>query len=260
MLRRIVGPHGEEQRRLPIFMDDSAVARILREVASSVPEDVGVFLMGGALRNAVYNYYFSESLPQRDFDLPLIGKPQKFISDLRGNGFNYGKIRRKDEVVLKKAKFAGSEDISDFVVLDIHISEEKDIRENIKKNANFTISCFALPLEAVLRPDWLKHLIALPGALEDLMNKRLRVNQFDYPTTLFACIRFMSQGFKQPSKEEVGKLLDSLTGVEEDRFERSVQKVFNYVGGEENARRLVRKLGIDVDIFDLAAIKKLRKP
>ena len=77
-----------------------------------------------------------------------------------------------------------------------------------------------------------------------------------HPGNLFACLRFMSVGFKPPSKDEVELLLRQLPELEKWRFERNIKKVFGYVGGERKARQLIKSLGIKIDIFNQ---KKLRE-
>lgn len=65
----------------------------------------------------------------------------------------------------------------------------------------------------------------------------------------------MSAGFTPPSKEEVDVLLHELPRIEHARFERNVKKVYDYVGGEEKARSLVKSLGINIDVFDEETVK-----
>jgi len=85
------------------FSRDGITAEILRKVISSIPSKTKVYVIGGAARNAVYYELFKKSLPQRDFDLLLIGDLKKFTDTLRKKyGFTYGKIRRKNDTVVKK--------------------------------------------------------------------------------------------------------------------------------------------------------------
>lgn len=68
-------------------------------------------------------------------------------------------------------------------------------------------------------------------------------------------LRFMSVGFSAPSKEEINLLLKQLPNLEHARFERNVKKIWDYVGGEEKARKMVKDLGIDVDVFSEEEVK-----
>jgi len=243
--------------KLPIFMSEAETNHIFHEVVASIPKNTRVFLVGGAIRNALYYRYFSKALPKRDYDLLLIGDVNKFVSNLRRIKFTYGKIRRKHEIVLKKKKISKPKHLSDYVYLDIHISKEKNIKKNIKENSNFTINCSALPLKEVISENWSKKIISLPFALTDLKNKQIWVNKFTHPANLYACIRFMSKGFKKPSKKEIEGLLFSLKKLEKYKFKRNVNKVFDYVGGEKKARQLSKRLGIKENIFDFETIRRL---
>ena len=91
-----------------------------------------------------------------------------------------------------------------------------------------------------------------------MKNKQLRINANNHPANLFSCIRFMSQGFKQPSKKEINSLLLKLGDFEKWRYPRNIQKLYDYVGGEKEARKLVKKLGIKQNIFDYKEVRKLK--
>lgn len=243
---------------LPIFMQSPKTNQILREVASSIPARTKVYIIGGAVRNALYYHSFHKELPQRDYDIILIGDINGFVKNLQSKGFIYGKIRRTNEVTLKKKKVAKPKhEFNDYVFLDIHTSKERSIIKNLKNAAGFTINAFALSLKEVTSKNWVKKVIALRGALKDLKNKKLRVNAIAHPAMLFACIRFMSVGFKPPSKREVKELLAALGKLEKWRYGRNIRKVFEYVGGEKKARQLAKKLAIKEDIFDFETIRKI---
>ena len=244
--------------KLPIFMQDSKSHDILNDARSSIPKNTKIYLVGGAVRNALFFKFFKEKLPPRDYDILLVGDKNKFIENLRAHGFVYGFIRRKHEVTLKKKKILRPQHVfNDYVFLDVHISDEKSILKNLKDNSNFTINGFALSLKEINSKNWHKKVISLPGAMRDLKNKKLRVNVIVHPANLFACLRFMSKGFEPPSQEEVKNLLVALGMLEKWRYKRNIKKLFDYVGGETEARKLVKKLGIRKDIFDFKTIKKL---
>ncbi|MFH1188159.1 MAG: hypothetical protein V1688_04875 [bacterium] len=245
-------------KKLPIFAQDPKTLEILKEAKSAIPKNTKVYLVGGAARNALYFKLFKEELPQRDYDILLVGDKDAFVKNLRARGFVYGKIRKKHEITLKKKKISKPQhQFKDYVFLDMHIADEKSILKNLEDNANFTINGFALSLKDINSENWHKKVVSLPCALQDLKNKQLRVNVIKHPANLFACLRFMSKGFKPPSKKEVKELLSALGSLEVWRYERNIKKLFNYVGGEKEARRLIKKLGIKEDVFDFEVIKKL---
>lgn len=247
----------ELQSNLPIFMQDPKTNEILGEAASVIPKGLNVYLSGGALRNALYYELFHKRLPQRDYDLLVLGKKEGFIKRLRPLGFVYGRIRRKHETVLMKKKVSKPKTFSDYVVLDIKETQDRNIKENMRMRVSFTVNGFALPLKHISSRNWRKQVIAMPGAMDDLKGKKLHMLNIAHPANLFAAIRFMSKGFKAPPKDEVDRLLSALGGLEKWRFNRNVRKVFDYVGGEAEARRLARRLGIEKDIFDFETIKTL---
>lgn len=98
----------------------------------------------------------------------------------------------------------------------------------------------------------------MPRAFKDLKNKQIYVGIIAHPANLFACLRFMSKGFKKPSKKEIKALLKALGKLEKWRYEKNVKKVFDYVGGEKAARKLVKSLGIKKDLFNFKTIEELR--
>ena len=244
---------------LPIFMHDPATNKILKEAASAIPKGTKTYIVGGTIRNAVYYRLFHKRLPQRDYDMVSIGNREKFVKNLRALGFTYGFLIRKDTITLKKKRVKKPKhQFKDYVILDIHFSK-KSILKNLKENSNFTVNGFALSLKHVASKNWHKKLITLPNALKDLKNKQLRVNIIAHPANLFACLRFMSKGFKPPSKKEIKELLKALGKLPKYKYKRNINKVFSYVGGEKKARQLAKKLGIKEDIFDFETIRALRK-
>ena len=84
------------------------------------------------------------------------------------------------------------------------------------------------------------------------------MNQLSHPANLFAAMRFMFLGFKQPKQTEVDLLLKSLGGIDKIRYGRNIKKLFGYVGGEENARKLLKKLKIEQDIFNPKVLETLK--
>ncbi|OGN27506.1 MAG: hypothetical protein A3A33_04765 [Candidatus Yanofskybacteria bacterium RIFCSPLOWO2_01_FULL_49_25] len=247
--------------QLPLFMHDPATREIFENVMAKLKKSDKIYLVGGAARNAVYYKIFKKKLPHRDYDMALIGDRNRFTGLLRSLGFSYGKIRRKNHVVLKKRLVSKPriKVYADWVFFDIGNTKEKTIEKSLEKGANFTINGFAIPLQAVTSDDWYRHVVTLPSAFRDLKAKRLVVNEVDHPSNLYAALRFMSQGFRKPSSEDTERLLPTPTRFPKKRFARNVKKVFTYVGGEAKARALARKLGIKQNIFDWVALQEMKK-
>ena len=239
-------------------MHDEATNAILREVVAATPKGTNIYLVGGAVRNAVYYALHGKKMVQRDYDILVIGDSGAFIKNIRSRGFIYGKIRRKRQTVLKKKKIAKPQSIADYVVLDAHtICDEKTPMKNLQKHANFTVNGFTLPLKAATSKLWYKKLVALPTALADLKSMQLRVNVSESPGDPFAAIRFMSKGFKAPTSSDIRVLLQSLQKMEKWRYEKNVRKILSYVGGEDEVRALLKKLKVKVNIFDFDAIRNM---
>ena len=249
--------------KLPLFMRREGVAPIIAEAIAAIPKGTNVYVTGGAARNAVYYNAFKKKLPQRDYDLLVVGDMQAYVRNLRKKGFIYGKIRRKHTIVVKKRRVPHPVDpLDDYVYLDLYVAPQfSSLQENIRFGANFTINQFAFPLAASTSPAWRKRIVTLPGAIRDMKAKQLRLSESlkHHPGDLFACLRFMSQGFKPPSKNEVGVLLEAFARFEPWRYPRNVKKVFRYVGGEEKARHLAKKLGITHDIFSYETVLEMRQ-
>lgn len=232
-------------RNLPVFMNDGRVAQALGEAKRSIPKGSQAYLYGGAVRNAVYFEMFGEKLPQRDYDLLFVGDIAAFVRNLRKRGFAYGKVRKSWKVVMKKGEY---------VALDTVIKHDSNMRRLLIGRANFTINGFAFSLRFVDSPKWRRHVLAVPGARRDLKRRRLVLNQV-YAISIFACLRFMSQGFRAPSQKEVAAMLESLKTIEKVRHSYDVQKTYDYCG-KRQAHELARRLGAGRAIFDFSKIKQ----
>ncbi len=246
----------------PIFLQNTKVAEIFREIKKSVPKNSQLFLVGGALRNSVFYHFFKKKLKQRDYDLIFIGSRKQFVDNLRCLGFIYGRIRRKNQVVLKKEIVKNPKDISDFLVLDISFSAQKDIQDILKNKINFTINGFAINIKDIFSDNWMGKIIALPHSIANIKAKQLRLNteKKDFiGTDLYACIRFISQGFEKPSKDEIEILFRAMKKLQKYKFERNKKKVFAYVGGKEKAKKIVKNIGLNEDIFSFKTVMKLRR-
>ena len=242
---------------LPIFLRDERVHQILQEVVGSIPENSEAYLHGGAARNAVYYRLFKEELPQRDFDMVLIGDKDLFVANLFARGFVRGKKNIETAATFKKPKRENpSEDFADWVYLDIVFRKNMTIQESLKQKVNFIINGSAINLRDIESPDWFEKIVTLPGTLEDLKLKRLRTNK-RYPINIYACVRFVSLGFAPPSREDLDNMIEDLRNIDDVKFIRDRDKVIRYVGSADKVREIVKQLGIKVDILDLNSIKKI---
>jgi len=156
-------------KKLPLFLHNDKTNEIFKIVVDCIPKNTKIYLVGGAIRNAIYYKYFKKELPQRDYDLLLIGDRDGFVKNLRQAGFAYGKIKRKYEVVVKMKRIPKPLHIhNDYLYLDIHSSAEKTALQNLAKNSNFTINGSTISLKNIFKDDWFEKLISLPGSLADL--------------------------------------------------------------------------------------------
>jgi len=245
-----------------IFLHNTKVSDIFREIEMSIPENSQLFLVGGTLRNSVFYHFFKKKLKQRDYDLIFIGDRKQFVNNLRNLKFRYSKLRRKSQVVLKKEIVKNPKDIGDFVVLDISFSVQKDIYDILRKKINFTINGLAINIKDLFSDIWMKKIITLPHSITDIKAKQLRLNtekKTFFGTDLYACIRFVSQGFKKPLKDEIDILFRAMKKLPKYKFERNKTKVFDYVGGKEKAKKIVQKMGLNEDVFSFETVIKLRR-
>jgi len=241
----------------PIFLQDSSTNAILLQVSQLVPITHRAYLHGGALRNAVYYRYFNEIQTQRDFDIIVLGKKEKFVDLFLQHGFILGKKNNETAVVLKKARIENpSQNFDDWVYLDIVFRKDADISDVLKDKVNFTINGSAIELVNLFKKDWFENVITLPGTLEDIQNKQIRVNR-RYPINIYACIRFVSRGFKAPTQKEIDEMISDLKGIDEIKFKYNTEKVISYVGSPEGVRKIARELCLPCDVLDLSSIRSL---
>lgn len=241
---------------LPIFLKNKEVHQILQEVINAIPEDSELYLHGGAMRNAVYYRLFKEDLPQRDFDMLLIGNKDLFAANILAHGFVRGKKNAETVATFKKPKVDNpSEDFADWVYLDVVYRKNMTIQESLAQRVNFTINGSALNLRDIDDPDWFEKIVMIPGTLEDIKLKRLRTNK-RYPINIYACVRFVFLGFTPPPKNELDDMVEDLCRIDEVKFARDTEKVIRYIGSAEKVREIVNQLGINVDILDLNSIRE----
>ena len=132
----------------------------------------------------------------------------------------------------------------------------------LRDKVNFTINGFAISIKDIFNNIWMKKMITLPHAIPDMRAKQLRLNTGKkdfFGSDLYACIRFISQGFKKPSKDEIEILLLTLKKLPKYKFERNKEKLFSYVGGKEKAEKIAKTMGLNKNIFLMETIMKLRQ-
>ena len=234
-----------------------------RRVMTNLPEEVELYIVGGSVRNSLIREFHGQDLIQRDYDQVITKGTKSYEKYLESLGFkeNPYPSHQDTQTVYNKVLVQGEPnwDYDDYIVFDMHTMDGTNIAYNIENFVAFTINGCAIMAQDVLTKPWKDALVeVLPGSIQDIKNKLLRLNLDGYremPSNFYAMLRFMSVGFSAPSPEEVRMLLKELPNLEHARFERNVKKIWEYVGGEYKARELVRSLSIDVDVFDEEAVK-----
>jgi len=236
-----------------------------RRAMSGIPEGVELYIVGGSVRNSLIREFHGQDLIQRDYDQVITKGTKQYEQYLESLGFiEHAYPSHQDiQTVYNKTLVPGEAnwDYHDWIVFDMHTMDGTDITYNIKKFVGFTINGCAIKGQDVLTTPWQDALVeVLPGAIQDIKDKKLRLNREGYskmPSNFYAMLRFMSVGFSAPSPDELQLLLNELPNLEHARFERNVQKIWEYVGGEAKARELVRGLGIDLDVFSEEVVKSM---
>ena len=249
---------------LRLNYNSDAAHTAFKKVMTGLPPSVELYLIGGSLRNALYREFHNEKLIQRDYDQVVTKGSKEYIEYLRSLGYNerpYPSNQDKQVVynMALSSKAEAGDSYDHWLVLDLHTVDGSTIEENIKYNAGFTINGCAIKASDLFSKPWKEAIVeVLPTAVQDIKEKRLRINPDGYkhmPSNFYAMLRFMSVGFSAPTNNEVRLLLTELSNIEHSRFERNVKKVWDYAGSEAKARQLVRSLGIDIDVFDEKALK-----
>jgi len=247
-----------------VFLKDKKIKKAFEEIVDCIVPNSEIYLVSGSVRNSIYYKFFQKKLPQRDFDAVVIWNPHTFINNLKNKWWSDdNKIKKTNWIILHKAKQwikDTKHNFKNYVFLDLIFSKPKRrIRSNLRNNANFTLNWWAINLKDIFSKDRFEKLIILPLTIEDIKNKTIRLNNkhnCDW-TNIFACIRFMSQWFKKPKKEETNLMLKAMKSLSKERFERNIPKLFDYVGWENNARKLLKKLWITKDIFNYETVNNL---
>jgi hypothetical protein len=237
----------------------------MHSVIDSLPDGVEVYLVGGAIRNALVKKYHGETWVQRDYDQAITSGSPQYLAQLEQLGFSRGTINNADHVVMSKSLEENSQAVSyeDNLVFDMHTVDGTTIEDNLKYSTALSINGFALSLRHVFDEDWEGKLIQLTGALDSIKNKQINLNQDGYTSEtnyFFALLRFMGAGFAAPGCDDVIKLLKVTADLESDRYDRNITKLVNYVGGEARVKEIVDSLGIEgLDIFDEQGTKQLAR-
>ena len=248
-----------------IFFYSDTAKEAMRNVISNLPDGVDVYLVGGAIRNALVKKYHGETWVQRDYDQAITNGSQQYLAELERLGFSRGAINNTDHVVMSKPLKENGQAVSyeDNLVFDMHTVDGTTIEDNLKYSTALSINGFALSLRHVFDEGWEDKLIQLPGALDSIKNKQINLNQEGYTSEtnyFFALLRFMGAGFVAPSREDVINLLKVTANLESDRYARNITKLVNYVGGEARVREIVDSLGIEgLNIFDEQSTKQLAR-
>ena len=87
------GKQWNTPHNLPVFMQDETTNMIIGETIASIPKGSKVYLVGGAVRNALYFKLFGRSLTQRDYDLAFIGNMERFVQGVSGTERSGGRMR-----------------------------------------------------------------------------------------------------------------------------------------------------------------------
>jgi hypothetical protein len=242
--------------QLPIDFKDSRGREVFENLVKNLPKDIEVYLVAGTVRNAIHRYFHGgDSLEQRDYDQIVVKGSDKYLEYLREIGFYEGRIQRPTQKVMIKS-FVGSEDPEDFannLVFDINLVDSTSATDNLEKHVGLTVNGNAISIRDIFSENWQEKLVSLPNALEAIRDKKLILNPAGYQyqaANLFSVIRFVYNGYTPPPKDDIELLIKELPRVEDERYEKNIQKVFKYVGGEEAARTIWKEIGVDVDVFD----------
>jgi len=263
--REIVSREKELTMSSGIFFHSDNARNTMYKLVNDLPEDIEVYLVGGAVRNALVKKYHNETWLQRDYDQAITKCSAQYFGYLESLGFSYGTINDTVHKVMSKTVVGNGRELSyeDNLVFDMHVVDGTTIQENLLYSTGLSINGFALSLRDVFDENWENKLIQLPGALESIKNKQININEKGYTSEsnyFFALLRFIGTGFLAPSREDSIKLLKTIDDLSSDRYARNIMKLVNYVGGESRAREIASSLGIEgLDIFNEQATRRFIK-
>jgi hypothetical protein len=229
-------------------------AAMMAAVAAAVPADAQLYVIGGALRNSFVYKVLGKQLPQRDYDMVYVGAGRIVFADTLVNaGFRLGAIQRPDQQTFENPCVPDPKTLDDYFIPDVTFYDKGEITDILAAKTNFLLNGFAIAAADLPKPDWDSRVITLPGAMQSIEQQKVVLNPAQSPeyahSNLFAAIRFVSQGFAPPSAEDVKAMLATIKDYPDEKFDKNVQKVFNYVGGEDAARAIAHNMGIAQDIF-----------
>lgn len=244
-----------------IFFYSDPARNSMNTIIEKLPPDVDVWLVGGAVRNALVKKYHGETWLQRDYDQVVIKNTDKYFDYLKNNGFIFRGIDDPNHKTASMAVVDDAREISyeDNLVFDMHIAEGTTIEDNLKNDTMLLLNGCAISLRDILTDDIESKIIALPGAVESIKSREIILNPYNNDAEsnyFFAVLRFMGMGFSAPTREDSLMLLRRVKNLSSERYERNVAKVANYVGGKEKLVEIVSSLGIDnLDIYNESATK-----
>lgn len=158
----------------------------LHKTFSGLPQEIEVYLVGGAIRNALFRMFHGEVLTQRDYDQVITHGSQDYKNYLSRLGYdNRPYPSHQDiQIVYSKAlneKAQEGDSYVNWLVFDLHTVDGTTIEDNLKYNAAFTINGCAVRANELFTKPWRDCLIqAFPSALDDIKNKKLRLNYDGY--------------------------------------------------------------------------------
>lgn len=234
----------------------------MKRLVESLPANVEVYLVGGAMRNAMMKKYHGEEWLQRDYDQIVTKDSDEYFAYLYENGYLLGELDRPSHKVVVKPIVDNARKISysDNFVFDIHMVDGTTIEYNMKYGTGLLINGCALSMRDLFAHDWEDRLIELPGSIETIKQRQIRVNQDGYASEsnyFFACIRFIGVGFAPPPKHEFEQLLAQVSYLESERYKRNLVKSADYIGSKEKMQEIVAAtFGDAFDVFDEAGTKE----
>ncbi len=240
-----------------LFLQDSIIKNAFEEIISCLTDDCEAYLVSGSVRNSLYYQFHNTKIPQRDYDIVLFWNHEKFVTNLQEKWWiNNSKLPKSNGIVLKKSRdprmSLDNQPQGSLIVLDItYAITWSTILQNLKEHANFTLNGSAINIKDCMDDNRLEKITTLPLTIEDIKNKQIRLNgKILHPSVIFACLRFMSIGFKKPERKDLEAMVEALRTIKSERFEKSLQKLYEYVWGESHARELWQTCEIDKNIFD----------
>lgn len=227
------------------------------QLVQALPDDIEVYIVGGAIRNALVYDFHGEKWRQRDYDQIVTKNSSKYLAYLESRGFIPGAINDSDHRVMTKAVVENGREISyeDNLVFDIHLLDGSKAEDNLRYSTGLMINGSILNIRDIFSENWKQRLITLPGAVESIQNKQIYINPDGYTSEtnyFFALVRFIGMGFKQPPRDQIIKLFLTLKDIEPHRYQRNLTKLVEYLGSRDKVTQIVDNLNIDggLDIFD----------